>query len=504
VAVPKPDYLSRDYQGLRQSLLQYAQQVYPEWQPSSEGDFGMVMVELFSYMGDILSYYTDRAQFENYLPTATQRDSILNLAFMLGYTPNSGAPATGTVPLTTDKGTPATVVPAGTQITTNRVDTLDGPVVFETDEDVSIPANPAGTIPAVNATVTEGTSEIFQYLGESTGLPSQTFLLPHTGVYSETIRIYIEDGTGSTIISPGTAQVVAREWIRVDKLLEADDADKVFESRFNASSTNVYFGDDINGAIPATGLRVYASYRHGFGAAGNVAVGAVRLLNTTGVDGLGVVKVATDAQGGFLSTAMTGGADPESDDSIRFNAPKVYRTQNRAVTEQDFLDIALGTQGVSKASVLSGTFTSVTIYVTGADGGAPSETVKKAVAERLAGKTLAGVDVTIAAPTFITVNFGKAGENISVVIDKTYSNKAVRSAIIRNLRAYVRAMPFGEKMSVSNIYQVFMDVEGVKAVDINVMARADSPQTGTSMITPKPWEVFAPGLIYFAVTGGVA
>jgi hypothetical protein len=107
----KADYLSRDFAGLRESMLTYAQQVYPEWQPSSEGDFGMMMLELFAYMGDIVSYYTDRAQFENYLPTATQRDSILNLAFMLGYLPNSGSPAAGFIPLTTDKGTAEKTVP---------------------------------------------------------------------------------------------------------------------------------------------------------------------------------------------------------------------------------------------------------------------------------------------------------------------------------------------------------------------------------------------------------
>lgn len=505
VVTPKPDYLSRDYLSLRTTLLQYAQQVFPEWQPASEGDFGLVMLELFAYMGDILSYYTDRAQFENYLPTATQRDSILNLAFMLGYIPNSGTPASGIVPLTTDKGAQALTVPAGTQIMTNRVEALDGPVVFETVNDVALPANVDGTATAVNASVVEGTTETFLYLGESTGLPGQVFLLPHTGVYRSTIRVYVEDAVGSTIINPGAANAItAREWVLVDRLLEGDAGDKIFESRLTATTTNLYFGDDINGAIPATGLKIYATYRHGVGAAGNVGPGLVRLINTTGQQGLGAVKVARADDGTYLSASMTGGSDPESDASIRYNAPRVYRTQNRAVTKADFIDAALGTEGVSKASVVVGTFTSVTIYITGADGGVPSDSLKQAVLDKLDGKTLAGVSVQVAAPTFVPINFGASGNKIDVEVGKTYSNKTVDAAVRREIRLLVAALAFGEILTVSKVYNVIMNVDGVKSADINVMARADSAQTGSVRITPQPWEVFSVGTINLNVFGGVS
>ena len=500
----KPDYLSRDYDATRASLLQYASQIFPEWNPASEGDFGLVLLELFSYMADINSYYTDRAQFENYLPTATQRDNILNLAYMLGYIPNSGAPATGNVSLTTDKGTAATTVPAGTQITTNRVDALDGPVVFETVAATDLPANPTGAIPAVSVPVVEGTTESFAYLGASTGLPAQTFVLPNTGVYRGTIQIFVEDGTGTTIINPGESQVAAREWIRVDKLLEAASFDNVFESRFTGTSTSVYFGDDINGVIPATGLRVYATFRHGYGAQGNVAPGAIRLINAKGLDGLGAVKVTQDTSGAYLSTETSGGADPESDDSIRYNAPRVYRTQNRAVTRDDFVEIALGTPGVTKASVISGTFTSVTIYVCGPDGGPPSETIKQTVMERLDGKTLVGVDVQVAAPNFVRINLGTLNDPVRLNVGKAYSNKNVKAAVVRDVNAFLGSMPFNTKLTVGDIYKVIMNVEGVFSVDISSMVRADSAQTGTTMITPRAWEVFTPGTLNINAVGGVA
>lgn len=495
--VPKPDYLSRDYAGLRQSLLTYAQQTFPDWQPSSEGDFGLVMLELWAYMGDIISYYTDRAQFENYLPTATQRDSILNLAFMLGYIPNAGTPAQGTVNLTSNKGSAEITIPEGTQIITNRVATLDGPLVFETTAEVVIPPNPEDTIDPVPVTVLEGTTVSLQYLGESNGQPSQVLTLPHPGVYRDTIQIFVEDEAGSTIFNEGSAnEIRVREWIRVERLLQGDDVDKIFETRYTATTSKIYFGDDINGAIPATGLKVYATYRHGFGGSGNIGPSLVRFVNA---QGLGGVKVATTEDGVFLSSEMVGGADPESDDSIRFNAPRVYRTQERAVTEQDFIEIALGTEGVSKASVVVGTFTSVTVFITAADGGPPSETLIQAVAERFEGKTLAGVTVQVGETEFVPINFGTEENPVSIEVAKGHSIKNTRAAARRAIRAMMGNLEFGDTLAVGRVYQVLGNVEGVKNVDVKVMARGDAAQTGTSRIIPKPWEVLTMGSIYLDV-----
>lgn len=500
MAVSKPDYLSRDFAGIKSSLLEHAAQTFPEWAPASEGDIGMVMLELHAYMGDILSYYTDRAQFESYLPTATQRDSVLALAYQLGYVPNSGTPAVGTVPLVSDKGSAAIVVPAGTQLTTGRVEALDGPVTVETNADATIPANPDGTNAAVVVAVTEGTTVTHVKIGESTGQPAQSFLLPDTGVYRDAVRVFVEDGTGSTVINPGSNQIIAREWQRKDHLLEADDDTPAFEAQITGDSMYVLFGDDINGSIPATGLQIFASYRHGNGAYGNVPAGQIRHLNDRT---LGRVHVQKD-NGAFLSSALVGGADPESTDSIRYNAPRAYRTQNRAVAISDYQEIALGVEGVTKASVVSGTFTSVTIYVVGPDGGAPSETLKQLVTDRFQDRTLAGVSVTVASPSFVQVNFGATGDAIDVELWPQYSRKTTQAAIERAIRTLVADLPFGEKLTVSKVYNAIVDVEGVRYVDIDVMARADSTQSGTAKITPKVFEVFTVGSIYLNLTGGVA
>ena len=497
MANPKIDYLSRDYAGLKDSLYAYAAEAFPEWQPASEGDFGVVLLELFAYMGDIQSYYTDRAQMENYLSTATQRESVLAIAYNLGYTPSPPAPASGTVTLVGGADIPDTTVPAGTQIATGRIASIDGPVIFETNVDAVVTAAANTEID-----VTEGETVTYRKIGQSAGTPSQVFVLPHVGVYPDTIRIYIEDTTGSTQIIEGSVTTIAREWIRKDNLLNAEALDLSFEARTgDDGNTVIRFGDDINGAIPPTGLQIFASYRHGVGAAGNVASGAAYLINARNLRG---VSVARDAAGAFISGPMTGGADMEDTDSIRYNAPRVHRTQDRAVSEADFRNIAIGTEGVTKANVVAGSFSSVTVYIAGPDGGAPTQTLKDIVTAKFVGKTLSGVAVTVASPTMIPVNLGTSGDPVVIELYDEYSQAAVKANVRRAIREFIAKRRFGQRITVGNMYDVINDVEGVQYVEIPVMARDDLAQTGTAKISPKAWELFTTGTINLSATGGVA
>jgi hypothetical protein len=95
------DYTSRDYYALRDALIQRVQErTGGKWAGNDPSDFGVALVETFAYMGDIINYYIDRVANESYLGTATQRQSVLNLAAMLGYTAGGYTSATVNVTLT--------------------------------------------------------------------------------------------------------------------------------------------------------------------------------------------------------------------------------------------------------------------------------------------------------------------------------------------------------------------------------------------------------------------
>jgi len=91
---PPIDYLSKDFLGFRQALLNFSSLRYPEWQERSEADFGVMFLEALSSLGDDLSYQQDRVAAEAGLETATQRRSVVSLARLVDYEPLPATAAT--------------------------------------------------------------------------------------------------------------------------------------------------------------------------------------------------------------------------------------------------------------------------------------------------------------------------------------------------------------------------------------------------------------------------
>jgi len=94
------DYTSRDFNSIKQSLIDYAKRYYPEvYQDFNEASFGSLMVDTVSYVGDILSYYLDYQVNESFLQTAFEKKNIINLSRQLGYRFQEVASSTGEVSL---------------------------------------------------------------------------------------------------------------------------------------------------------------------------------------------------------------------------------------------------------------------------------------------------------------------------------------------------------------------------------------------------------------------
>lgn len=482
--LPVIDYTSRDFNGLRTSLLTYARDAFPEWQPGSEGDFGVMLLELMAYVGDITNYYIDQSKQEAYLPTATQRQSVLNIAEMLGYLPHTGIPATATVTLKTDTDGVSTVVPAGTQLVTDMIDDLDAQIIFETTAVVTVPAA-GGT---VVANVQEGQTHTDISLGTSTGQPDQSYRLPHTNVYADGLSVKVNN----------------ESWNYVPHLLDADPQDRVFATRLDAQGGIwLLFGDDVNGATPTIGVPISVTYRSGFGMEGNVGAGAITQLASADPPG---VHVATDGSDVPLSTAATGGADPESTEQVRANAPRSYRTISRAISVQDFEDLALTVPGVIRASALADFHTSVTVYIVGPGGQVPNNALIASTLRSLSSQCLAGTTVTVAGPTFVSINVGSVGSPIVVEVWPAFVNTVVKFAAEQAIRTLLDPanVDFGDRLTVSDFFGALISVPGVRYISIPMVARSDAPQTGTADIVCKPWEFPSLGNLQITVTGGVS
>ena len=482
------DYTSRDYLGFVNSLLLFASQVFPTWTPQSEGDIGVMLLELFSYTGDILSYYTDRVAQEAYLPTATQRQSLLNIAQLLGYVPSNGTPATGTVTFQTSNPGLAVVIPQGTSLQSNFVSAIDQPIFFYTTTVATCPAN-GGT---VTVPVSQGQQFSLVALGSSTGLPGQTFQIPQAEVLDGSVTIFVQSSAPS-----GTTQ-----WQQVSSFINATASATSFMLEVDASDiTNITFGDGVNGLIPALGATIYASYTVIVGSAGNQPIGAVNII----VSPIAGLQIATNASGVAQSSVMAGGSDPESNASIRANAPISFATQQRAVSLSDFNSLAVGIPGVVSANAVANHSTSVSLYVLGPNNTVPSAQLQSQILAFFATATLAGVTVSLPTPNLIPVDVGSVGNHITLQVMPTFSQLATQNAVILALNALLNppATTFGMLLSVSSIYQAIMAVPGVSYVIIPVFTREDIIQTGTTAIQFRPSEIPIAGNYFITSAGGM-
>ncbi len=131
VAEPVVDYLSRDFAGLRQLLLDRLSLVLPRWTDRSVADLGVTLVELFAYLGDHLAYAQDSVSAEAYLGTARRRVSVARHARLLDYRMHQGSAARTWLAVEMEDGADVTLK-AGT-----GVQALGGPA-FATLHDLSV------------------------------------------------------------------------------------------------------------------------------------------------------------------------------------------------------------------------------------------------------------------------------------------------------------------------------------------------------------------------------
>ena len=87
-------YLSKDYNGFKNQLIDFTKTYFPDnFNDFSEGNPGMMFLEMAAYVGDVLSFYTDTQLRESFLSSAQDRENLYNLAYSMGYRPKTTSAA---------------------------------------------------------------------------------------------------------------------------------------------------------------------------------------------------------------------------------------------------------------------------------------------------------------------------------------------------------------------------------------------------------------------------
>jgi hypothetical protein len=278
-----------------------------------EGAGLSVLLDLLAYNTHYNALYTNLAVNESFLDSASKRSSVVSRAKEIGYVPHSATAATATVTIVVSSTTTTPAIlslPAYSSFST----TIDGTsYTFYNTEAIQAPLSNAKYTFA-NVQIREGTPLSMQYLVKD----GQVYTIPNADVDLTTLNIRVQDNATSATYN---------SWINQEDILNLNGTSQVyFIKEIEGKLYELEFGNDVIGKALVNGNIVNMSYMVTNKAAANGA----RVFNYTGSTLLGgVVSVTT------LTPAVLG-AEIESIDSIRYNAPRAYSSQNRAVTVEDY------------------------------------------------------------------------------------------------------------------------------------------------------------------------
>ncbi len=289
-----------------------------------EGSAMAQLLDVLAYNTYYNSVYLNQVANEMYLDSALIRNNVVSRAKMLGYTPTSAQGATAQLLIDINPpGTPDSVtIPANTSFTS----TIDGnDYIFVTEQSYNVNAAAGYT-----ATIDIVEGRHFAHEWEVNSTTPERYIIPNKMVDTRSIVVkVIESSSNSAFELYKTANDLTRVGASSPVFFLQENLDGQYE---------INFGDGVLGKKPSDGNIIQASYRI---CAGTETNGAAVF---TGPDLIGLNPVTGTGFSNYditVNTAAEGGANVETVSSIKFNAPKNYETQNRAVTANDYKQLIL-------------------------------------------------------------------------------------------------------------------------------------------------------------------
>lgn len=289
-----------------------------------DGSALSILIDVLAYNTHYNSLYTNLTVNEMFLDSANKYSSVVSLAKTLGYNAKSitSAKAKINLTITTNNFTTTTLVlPAGT-VFRGKVGDVEYDFIVETDVSSQgfSPDNINGVYRFFDVSLVEGYRLKKQYVATDTGFD---FAIPNRLADLSSLQVSVQDNASSSIYTGfGFA---------ADTLSVQGDSPVYFIKQREDLYYEVFFGNDIIGKAVNPGNVVHLSYLVSSGSAAN---GANNFVYSRGLNLPSLTSTVVE-----LVSAAYGGAEEEDIDSVRFNAPRAYASQNRAVTAEDYKNI---------------------------------------------------------------------------------------------------------------------------------------------------------------------
>ncbi len=332
------NYVNTSYEDVRAQLIDRLK-ASDSWKDINESATGQMLLEFHAYVSDLLLYYIERRAEECYLNTAQNRSSIINLVKLLNYSPKRKISAMGSVQFSIDDAVLGRIIiPKYTEVATA------GGTKFVTIADCTLEP---GQILSNEITVIQG--QRIQGDVISSGAANQEIAISDANIENNVNAIDFE----SFVVS-----VDSKPWSEVSSFLESagTDTDYLLRGEYDDSVT-IVFGDNIKGKIPESSYVIAYSYVRSDGNDGNVYdLARVNQITNSAivysyVDDDGISRTGTATVGVTNTTTITGGADEETTEEIRVEAPNVFKTGDRLVTKSDYAAFLYNYANVEEVNV---------------------------------------------------------------------------------------------------------------------------------------------------------
>ena len=278
-----------------------------------EGSGMNILLDVLAYNTHYLGFNANMLANEMFLDSASLRSSIVSHSKTLGYVPASARAAKATVDVTLNTNAVSVTMPAGTVFNTTVNDIA---YQFSTIEDIT-KSNTGGGIPFLNTEIYEGTFITTRYTVDTSDI-DQRFLITDNRADTTTLKVSVQTSSTDTT---STTYTEATDITQVTA-----DSTVYFLQEVEAGLFEVYFGDGIIGKALSDDNIIILTYIVSNKSAAN---SAALFSNATTIGGVSDIAVAT-------VSAASAGSEPETLQSIKYNAPLSYASQGRCVTAEDY------------------------------------------------------------------------------------------------------------------------------------------------------------------------
>jgi hypothetical protein len=313
------DYTHIDYESMRADLKALIPKLTPEWTATGDTDLGIALMNAFSGIADMLSYYMNEQAKETFLPTARLRQSVIDITRQIGYTLGrpKGTSTTLEIWLPPDRTESIAIEPY-----TNFYPRGQGLNFVNLYRQVILKdaENP------IRVNVVQG--KVITETFTASGNDLQRYVLRSNNVGEDGVKVL--SGENNT------------EYFEMKKHSnQADKKDRYFRLETDMfDNTTLEFAEEYGG-VPQAGETITITYLENMGSQG-------RISNSIITETSMILPVGTTINQPYEAV---NGADKETLESAKRNAPKELRSLWRAVTPEDYEGLLEGYQGVLKVGI---------------------------------------------------------------------------------------------------------------------------------------------------------